>query len=189
MRILAAALVSEGLLFILSVVLVWTLGIELTWGVSFSTALTGLLLAIAPLSLNLYLWKRTIASPHSVYARLSREIITPLCRQISIPTAISVAILSGWCEEYFFRGALPGVITRYTGPALSCVLSSFLFAAIHFIGSFKRFGGMLPLYTIMGMYMWFANHLTGSLFCAAVLHGSYNLAAILQVKFREHDTA
>jgi membrane protease YdiL (CAAX protease family) len=60
-----------------------------------------------------------------------------------------------------------------------------MFAGIHFIGNFKRFGGMMPLYTAMGIYMWLAAYFSGSLFCAAVLHGSYNLAAILQIKFRE----
>ena len=189
MRILGAALISEGILWILSTLILWALDGELIWNISFSTGVTGILLAAPPLCLNMYLWSRAVAAPNSVYGRFSREIITPLCRQISIPTAVSVAILSGWCEEYFFRGALSVALTHYVGAVLSCVVSSLLFAAIHFIGSFKRFGAMLPLYTVMGIYMWLVHLLSGSLFCVAVLHGAYNLAAILHVKLRERRCA
>lgn len=184
MKILIAALISEGLLAVLGLLVVGALAIEVRWDISPRMAAYGVGLALAPLLLNYYLWRRTRDYPDSVYSRFSREIIDPLCRQISIPTAISVAILSGWCEEYFFRGALSGAITHYLSPLWACAISSVLFAAIHFIGNFKRFGGMMPLYTVMGIYMWLVAYLSGSLFCAAVLHGSYNLAAILQVKLR-----
>lgn len=184
MKILVAALISEGLLVVFGFLLVWALTIEVRWDISARMAAYGVTLALAPLLLNHYLWRRTRNYPESVYSRFSGEIIDPLCRQISIPAAISIAILSGWCEEYFFRGALSGAIARYSSPPVACVLSSVLFAGIHFVGNFKRFGGMMPLYTLMGMYMWLIYYLSGSLFCVAVLHGSYNLAAILQVKLR-----
>lgn len=184
MKILVAALISEGLLVVLGLLLVWALGIEVRWDTSVRMATYGVTLALPPLILNHYLWRRTRDYSHSVYRRFSREIIDPLCRQISIPTAMIVAILSGACEEYFFRGALSGAITRYSSPPVACAISSLLFAGIHFIGNFKRFGGMMPLYTLMGIYIWLVSYLSGSLFCVAVLHGSYNLAAILQVKLR-----
>jgi hypothetical protein len=41
----------------------------------------------------------------------------------------------------------------------------------------------------MGVYMWLVAYLSDSLFCAAVLHGSYNLAAILQIKLRDRASA
>jgi membrane protease YdiL (CAAX protease family) len=189
MRILVAALISEGLLVTLGLLAAWTLSLGIEWNISVRMGAYGIALAIGPLLINYFLWRRTLANPDSVYARFSREIITPLCRQISIPTAISVAILSGSCEEYFFRGVLSAAIARHSYLSVACVVSSILFAAIHFIGSFKRFGGMMPLYTAMGIYMWLAAYLSGSLFCAAMLHGSYNLAAILQIKFRDRVSA
>lgn len=185
MRILVAALISEGLLVALGLLAVWTLSLDIDWNISARMGVYGIALALGPLVVNYLIWKRTLTNPDSVYARFSREIITPLCRQISIPTAISVAILSGSCEEYFFRGVLSEAITRHSHLFVASALSSLLFAAIHFIGSFKRLGGMIPLYTAMGIYMWLVAYLSDSLFCAAVLHGSYNLAAILQIKLRD----
>jgi membrane protease YdiL (CAAX protease family) len=186
MRILIAALISEGLLLTLGLTAVWALSLDIPWNISVRMGSYGVLLAIGPLVLNYYVWKRALASSDSVYTRFSQEIIIPLCRQISIPTAISVAILSGSCEEFFFRGVLSAAIARHSPLSVACLVSSVLFAAIHFVGSFKRFGGMMPLYTAMGIYMWLAAYLSSSLFCAAILHGSYNLAAILQIKFRDH---
>ena len=71
---------------------------------------------------------------------------------------------------------------KYLGPIGSCLVTSLLFASVHFIGSFKRYGGMLPLYTAMGVYLWLAHYLTQSLAAVAVLHGLYNFTVILLVK-------
>lgn len=182
MRVLIAALISEGLLVILSVVLCAVGNIEVSWNASMHFAALGALLATPPLLLNEVLWRVSQRHPTSVYSRFSREIILPLCRQISLPTAVAVAILSGACEELFFRGALNAVARTYLGPLGACVSTSVLFAAIHFVGNFRRFGGMIPLYTIMGSYMWAVASLTDSLFCAAVLHGVYNFLAIVRIK-------
>lgn len=184
MKILLAALASEGLLLILATGIVWILNLEISWNPSGEATLLGVGLAALPLVLNSYLWMRTRRYSDSVYARFSKEVIVPLCRQISIPTACSVALLSGWCEEYFFRGALSSAIAHYLGPGVACLVSSLLFAAVHFIGNFRRFGNMIPLYTLMGSYIWIVYYLSNSLFCAAVLHGTYNFAAIVQVKLR-----
>jgi membrane protease YdiL (CAAX protease family) len=185
MRILIAALISEGLLVALGMVVAWAFSLNTQWNISARMAAYGVALASGPLLVNYYIWKQSLANPDSVYSRFSHEIITPLCRQISIPTALSVAILSGGCEEYFFRGVLSAALSHHSSLPVACLFSSIMFAGIHFIGNFKRFGGMMPLYTAMGIYMWLAAYFSGSLFCAAVLHGSYNLAAILQIKFRE----
>ncbi len=189
MRVLLVALISEGLLFVVATLLTQALHLELVWGISSTAAMSGVGLALPPLLLNTIMWERTRRRPDSPYARFSREIIVPLCKHVSIPVAGSIAILSGWCEEYFFRGALSASIALYMGPLPACLISSFLFAAIHFIGSFKRFGAMLPLYMLMGIYIWSAHNLSGSLFCVAVLHGFYNFMAILQVKHRVRTVA
>lgn len=182
MRVLVAAIVSEGLLVFLSVALVAIFSITITWHASLYSLLLGAILAIPPLCLNEAMWRISLRHPTSVYSRFSREIIVPLCRQISVFTALVVALLSGACEEMFFRGALNLVTATYFGTVSACMITSLLFAAIHFIGNFRRFGGMIPLYAVMGAYMWGVAYATDSLFCAAVLHAVYNFSAILRIK-------
>jgi membrane protease YdiL (CAAX protease family) len=182
MRVLIAAIVSEGLLVIVSVALCALFHIEVAWNPSLRLAALGVLLAAPPLLLNEVLWRFSQRHPGSVYSRFSREIILPLCRQITMPTAVVIAILSGACEELFFRGALNAIARAHLGLLGACLSTSVLFAAIHFVGNFRRFGGMIPLYTIMGAYMWVIAHITDSLFCAAILHGAYNFLAIVRIK-------
>jgi membrane protease YdiL (CAAX protease family) len=182
MKVLIAAIVSEGLLVLLSVVVSALFSVSIAWNTSLHLLTLGAALAVPPLCLNEVLWRISLRHPASVFSRFSREIIVPLCRQISIPTALVVAVLSGACEEMFFRGALNLATTQYLGPIGACAVTSVLFAAIHFVGNFRRFGGMIPLYTVMGAYMWGAVYVTDSLFCAAVLHAVYNLLAILRIK-------
>jgi membrane protease YdiL (CAAX protease family) len=182
MRVLTAAIASEALLVIFSLCLCTLFDVEVFWNPSGHFAALGSLLALPPLLLNEALWRYSRRRPHSVYSRFSREIIIPLCRQITLPTAVAVAILSGACEELFFRGALNVVAQAHLGAIGACAITSVIFAAIHFVGNVRRFGGMIPLYTLMGAYMWTAAHFTGSLFCAAVLHGVYNFIAIVRIK-------
>jgi membrane protease YdiL (CAAX protease family) len=182
MKVLVAAIVSEGLLVLLSVAFGALFSVHITWHASLYSLILGAMLAIPPLCLNEVLWRISLRHPASVYSRFSREIIVPLCRQISVPTAIIVALLSGACEEMFFRGALNLITAAYLGVIAACIITSILFAAIHFIGNFRRFGGMIPLYTLMGGYMWGVAHTTDSLFCGAVLHAVYNFLAILRIK-------
>jgi len=188
MKILVAAIVSESFLVVLSLVMTSIWGFSLVWNGSAVMWITGALLAIPPFILNELLWRRCVKHSESVYARFSREVIVPLCRHISFSGAILIAVLSGLCEEIFFRGSLNLLITRYLGAVSACVLTSVLFAAVHFIGNFQRYGGMLPLYILMGAYLWGVWFATQSLACVAVAHGVYNFAAILRVKLATDPT-
>mgnify|MGYP003345214224 CR=1 FL=1 len=68
------------------------------------------------------------------------------------------------------------------GQLFAALVSSTLFAYVHFIGNLKRFGGMLPLYTFVGLYLWAVMQLTGSLSAAMVAHGVYNFLAIVLIR-------
>jgi membrane protease YdiL (CAAX protease family) len=180
--VLIAAIISEGLLVVLSAALIGILNLEIKWNSSSSALTYGLLATVPLLLLNVLLWRASELRPESIYSRFSKEVVIPLCQVVTIPTAIVIAILSGVCEELFFRGALNAAITRYAGSLIACLITSLAFAAVHFIGSFKRYGKMIPLYTAVGGYFWIVNYCTGSLAAVAILHGVYNFIVILTVK-------
>jgi membrane protease YdiL (CAAX protease family) len=182
MRILIAALISEGILLMASVLIALFFELRITWNISARGVVFGLLLALPPLVINQLVWRYSDSHPHSVYARFSREVVIPLCRQIDLVTAAIVAILSGVCEEIFFRGALDSLINTHLGLVASCTFTSITFAAVHFIGNFKRYGSIIPFYTAMGAYLWGAKYLTDSLASVSILHGVYNFVVILVVK-------
>jgi len=188
MRILLAAIISEGLLLALALALAYFANLTIDWRWSQRAVIQGLALTIPPLLGNHILWNYSDRNPHSIYGRFSREIIVPLCRHMRLGLAAAVAILSGICEELFFRGSLNYLCISYLGVISACIVTSILFAAMHFIGNFKRYGEMIPLYTAMGVYLWFAHFCTGSLAAVAILHGAYNFIVITAVRMRASGT-
>ena len=180
--IFAAALASEGLLVIVSYIISGLFGLEVAWNSSLSTALLGVSFALPLLIGNHFLWRWSLTAPNSVYARFSRQVVVPLCKQVSPPLACMLGLMSGFGEEIFFRGALNQLAINHLGVYAAAALTSVLFAYVHFIGNEKRFGGMIPLYTFVGLYLWAINHCTGSLFCAFVTHAAYNFFAILWIR-------
>jgi membrane protease YdiL (CAAX protease family) len=187
-RILVAAVISEGILVAMAVALQWIFSLQMPWNAQPRSIFLGLVLVLPPLTLNHILWRYSEQHPNSVYQRFSQEVIIPLCRKVSWQVAVLIAILSGVCEELFFRGALHQLFSRYFGLAVSCAATSLLFASVHFIGSFKRYGKMIPLYTAMGTYLWFVQYALDSLAAVAVLHGVYNFIVIMMVKRQAADS-
>jgi membrane protease YdiL (CAAX protease family) len=184
MRILLAAFISEGILLILSLAISLFADIPLIWNSSWWAVLVGFALIIPPLIVNNILWRYSETNHGSIFYRFSQEIIIPLCRHITPTAAIIVAILSGVCEEMFFRGALNSLCARLGGIEFAFVVSSLIFAATHFIGSFKKYGAMIPLYTAMGAYLWLVHFYSDSLTAVAICHGAYNLVVILITRRR-----
>lgn len=176
------AFVSEALLLVGAYVIAWFAGIELTWDFSLLALVIGALAATPLLVGNHLLWRWTRAHPDTVYARFSREIIVPLCSRITPLQAFYIGILSGIGEEILFRGALNLLLIRWGGVPLAFILSSVLFAWIHFIGTTKRYGGMIPLYTGVGAILWMVWYATDSLTAAAATHGTYNFFAIVWIR-------
>ena len=182
MKILMAALISEGILALASLAIYYVFSMPLVWNASNIALAQGLFLTVPPLIINKLLWSYSESHPDSIFGRFSREIIIPLCRHITPTIAIIVAILSGVCEELFFRGAINSLCLKITGPVFALIFTSFIFAATHFIGNFKRYGAMIPLYTTMGAYLWLVHYYTDSLTAVAVCHGVYNLVVIVMVR-------
>jgi membrane protease YdiL (CAAX protease family) len=182
LTIFAAALATEGLLIIVAYIFAGLFSAWPFWNASFTNLIIGVLLALPLLVMNHLIWKATLSHPDSVYARFSRQIVVPLCKQVSPPLALFLALASGFGEEIFFRGVANIIAIEHAGPLGAALATSVVFAYVHFIGNVSRFGGMIPLYTVVGLYIWCAWLLTNSLFVAFILHASYNFLAILWVR-------
>ena len=180
--ILSLAVISEVLLILIASLIAWICDLPLEWNLTPETMRTGALAAIPLLIGNHLLWLWTARNPTSVYARFSREIIVPLCKRVSPGQAVIIGLLSGVGEEILFRGSLNQLCLRYGGELAALSLTSFAFAYVHFIGNVKRFGGMIPLYTIIGGVLWGVWFLTGSLAAAATTHAVYNFCAIVWIR-------
>ena len=158
------------------------LSLDIAWNPSWRSIVIGATAALPLLIGNHLLWRWTERNPDSVYARFSREIVVPLCRRVTPVQAFWIGILSGIGEEALFRGSINLAVIRTGGLWIALVVSSVTFACIHFIGSFKRYGGMIPLYSAVGGVLWIVWFLTDSLAAAAATHASYNFIAIMAIR-------
>jgi membrane protease YdiL (CAAX protease family) len=184
MRVLVAAVVSEGLLAVGAFLIALVTEQALTWNLTLHTATQGALLTVPPLIMNAILWRYSETHPDSVYGRFSSEIIVPLCRHMNLVTTCIVAALSGSCEELFFRGALNYLCSKHLGVIAACAVTSILFALVHFIGNFRRYGAMIPIYVVVGLYLWGVHYGTHSLAAVAITHGLYNFIVITMVRIK-----
>lgn len=180
--IIAAAFVTEAVLVAVSLAISVLYGGAIQIGPSVEAALIGAFAAFPLLVLNHLLWRRSLQRPASLLAKFSREVIIPLCRELPPGWALVVALLSGGCEELLFRGALNSVCLDLMGQAPAALITSVLFAYVHFIGSMRRYGGLVPLYTAVGLYLWAVCACSGSLFAAMAAHATYNFLAILLIR-------
>jgi membrane protease YdiL (CAAX protease family) len=180
--ILAVAVISEAVLVLLAYVLAYCFSLDIAWTPSLRAITLGVAAAIPLLIGNHLLWKWTQGNPDSVYARFSLEVVVPLCRRVTPSQALWIGILSGIGEEALFRGSLNLLLIRWSGLWGALLVSSIAFAWIHFIGSFKRYGGMIPLYSAVGGVLWLVWFFTDSLAAAAATHATYNFLAIVSIR-------
>ena len=180
--ILLLAIISEAVLLLIAYITAYTFSLDLGWNLSVRTLAIGIAAALPLLVGNHLLWRWTRNNPDSVYARFSREVVVPLCRRVTPLEALGIGILSGIGEEALFRGSINLLLTRWGGLWTAIVISSLAFAWIHFIGSFKRYGGMIPLYSAVGGILWIVWFLTDSLAAAAATHATYNFLAIVSIR-------
>jgi membrane protease YdiL (CAAX protease family) len=181
-HILTAAVVTEGLLVIIAFIFAGLFEVSVHWHQSWLLCAVGVVAALPLLFLNNLLWRWSVSHPESVFARFSRTVIIPLCKQVTPGLAAALAVMSGFGEELFFRGVLNAIVTEHLGLVTAAVLTSVLFAYVHFVGLVKTFGGMLPVYTAVGLYFWALHYWTQSLFAVTVTHATYNFCAIVWVR-------
>lgn len=87
-----------------------------------------------------------------------------------IPSLLVFAVLPALLEELFFRGVLPHAFRR-SGPVVTAILSSLLFALFQFHPAF------FPLYFLLGLWLYLILYTTKSLTASVLAHLLYRMFA------------
>lgn len=87
---------------------------------------------------------------------------------------VLIAFLPAMVEEFFFRGALQGMLTRWMGkPWLAIVVTAVIFSAIHL-----SWYGFLPR-AMLGIVLGAVFYITGNLWYSVLMHFVNNGAAVI----------
>lgn len=181
-RILLLAFLSEGALLLLYSLwsLLWVdgkasslippapLGSEIILG-----GLSAVVLFLA----NLLLLKSLARGESSggVLQQFIDSVVWPLSQQLSIFGALLIGIMAGIGEELFFRGMLQ--------TELGILLSSMLFALMHFGFAAKKFFPVVLIYFLVSLYIGLVFRWTDSLWVVVILHSVYDFLALLYLRF------
>jgi membrane protease YdiL (CAAX protease family) len=116
---------------------------------------------------------------------LKRKLLEPLGSMVSSSVITFIAVLSGFAEELFFRGALAGLLNQWCGPIASFFLVNAAFAGVHFLGQLSRYAHVLPYYFLAGAYLSAVTIWSGgNLVPAMVVHGMNNWVILQQLRRR-----
>lgn len=184
-KIIRLALWSEGALFFLS--LPWMLATKTFVSVSPLTAITTGIIATIPLLLTMSgvsrvaeEWGPLQQSPFGKQLQdLQCNFIFPLSRALNNLQILIIALISGIGEEVFFRGLLPWLLEDISPQIISFICSSFLFALLHFVGSFHRFSRLLSIYFIAGIYLSFLYIHYESIVVPITCHACFNFVSLV----------
>jgi membrane protease YdiL (CAAX protease family) len=130
----------------------------------------------------------SIGSKIPEYEFFRNEVVVPLCLALSPGGALLIALASGFCEELFFRGALLSALHERLGFIAAGLISSLLFAIVHFIGVVWRFRVLILLYTTAGVYLWLVAVYCGDLLSVMITHALYNYCVIRFVQKKYSQT-
>ncbi|MDC0357341.1 CPBP family intramembrane metalloprotease [Oligoflexia bacterium] len=184
------ALIGEGLIVAVSVLLVYWRQINLSITFSIATVSSGVLATVPLLIINfLILEKLARSQKFAVYRKFKEEIIRPLCSNLSPSSIFIVALASGFAEELFFRGVLNTELFQFMSQGLAITVSSLLFAYVHFIGLLKTYWPLVIFYFIFGAYFSYLALYTDNLLPCMLTHGVYNFIAMWYVRYVDQDNA
>lgn len=182
--VVQAALVCEGLLLITAFVFSALFDIPLVASFSPFLLVIGIAASFPLLGGNILFSRYASRHPDRFprYSKFSKELIEPLCQELPLPAAFVVAVLSGLCEELFFRGIMQSFLGETIGVVAGFVVLNGLFALIHFIGRIKDFWTLIPFYFFCGIYFSAITFATADLTSSIVAHGLNNFVAVLYVR-------
>ena len=179
------AMLFEGGLGVIAVVIGWTLGRPL--GELIDWNLTGAAWGVAaalPLMLLLLLCVRLPTRPFSDIAEIIDRLLVPMFRNVGLLNLALISILAGLGEELLFRGLLQqGLADWIGGPAglwIGLAAASIIFGLLH---------AVTPTYallaTLMGIYLGWLWLQTENLLVPITAHAVYDfLALAYMVKIR-----
>jgi len=185
--IVKAAFFGEGSLLIIA--LFWYYYSSSTLKIEFTAPLVFLgILATLPvfiINFALYWLSQKLPEQFQQINRFSRDIVKPLCEQLGPVSALLIALLSGFCEEIFFRGFLLDLAAGYMHLALAVTISSMIFAYAHLIGFFRTYWQIFIVYFLIALYFSWLVLSSESLVPAIVSHALYNFLTILYLSRRK----
>jgi len=104
---------------------------------------------------------------------LIEDTIYPIFSKVTFPEIVLIAVLSGFCEEFFFRGILV--------PEFGIIVASIIFGFLHTPSKKNWFMGVWS--SLAGAVFAILYVTTGNLFVPMVAHVVNNFAAILYIRF------
>lgn len=175
----AMAVVVEGGLALLALVLAWVFQVPLSnqippWGAPLAWALGRGLVAMLPM-LIVFWW--LIHSQRPVLRRLREQVewlIGEMFPQASVAQFGLIAALAGVGEELLFRGVIQSLLIDWTNSTLGIVITSFLFGAAHALSMLY-----FLLATLIGVYFGLLTLYYNDLVAPMIAHGTYDFVALL----------
>ena len=108
--------------------------------------------------------------------KIIENVIYPAFSKVTVPEILLIAVLSGFCEEFFFRGILV--------PEFGIVIACGIFGFLHTPSKDAWFLGLWS--ALVGAFFAILYLKTGNLFVPVVAHAFNNLVAITYIRFA-HD--
>ncbi len=105
--------------------------------------------------------------------KLIENFIYPAFSKVTVPEILLIAVLSGFCEEFFFRGILV--------PEFGIIIACGIFGFLHTPGKDAWFLGLWS--GLVGVFFAILYLKTGNLFVPVVAHAFNNLVAITYIRF------
>jgi membrane protease YdiL (CAAX protease family) len=173
------AVVVEGGLGLLAIVLAWIIGVPLReqfpseWSVAAGRIGVG---AAGTVPLIVLLWAM-VRSGWPIFRRLiepARWLIDELFPSAHWSEFALIALLAGVGEEVLFRGVLQNVLVRWTGPAIGLILASFVFGLFHAVSRTYFLWA-----TLIGSYFGALAMYFGDLVAPVIAHALYDFTALM----------
>lgn len=107
------------------------------------------------------------------FRRVMEDKIYPLFSRVTFPEIILLALMSGFCEEFFFRGILL--------PEFGILFASAIFGVLHTPGKTTWFLGVWS--GLIGVVFALVYKFTGNLFIPMVAHALNNFVAVVYLRY------
>src|SRR5690242_15649582 len=132
--IVVLAVVVEGGLIVLALLLGWLLGQPplRTFAWDWRDALWGLAGTLPMVALFLLILRWPVG-PLRRIQQFSEEVLRPLLAPCTVLDLLGISVLAGLGEEMLFRGVLQGAFSQRANPGAGLALASVLFGLMHFI--------------------------------------------------------
>ncbi len=174
LQLLIIAIIAEGLILVLALVLAAVFRIELQ--LSLKNVVTGLPVSIAgtigPLILfilSLTKKAQNIRFINSLRRTVMKD-IKKLFEHAGFSDIVLISLLAGVAEELLFRGVIQS--------SIGIVGAAILFGLAHFITR-----TYVLMATLMGLYLGLFFEMTGNIFIPIQIHALYDFGALLYLKY------